>query len=225
MKNIHSRAIKIIYKGQSSYETNDAHSTADRALNALIEMVESGLIEPIYLHPQVSLEALEKLIKTHFKDDTEIEEGVMDGCYGSRTGKTFKGITVRVDASLFPESWTDPDLDNMTLINPIKRIENFGGKLIEDLDGDQFLEAIYKVFEYKSDNTYNWSGMYAAEMAFDVDFSIVGDGEFGCREGKTLLVAKFHYGGDPRGNYGSTYVFKFDSMEEIYSVFDLEIEE
>lgn len=212
MKNIHTVSIKVQYKGQSIYESNDAYGTADRALDGIIGMLENGNLTIVYLHPQVSLDELQTKLEKHFGNDVEVREGVSEGCYGARTGKTLNGLTCYFDADLLPAEWRDSDGD--LVVNPVHLIDQANGELVEGLSGDLILDALYEVMEYSSNNTYNYAGQTKEDpsFAFDMDYSVVESDK------KALLVVKFHHGGDVRGNYGNRMVFKFDSIEDIYSV-------
>lgn len=142
-----------------------------------------------------------------------VSEGVSGGCYGARDGKSYEGLTVYADASQFPERFLDSDGDE--IVNPYTLIENMGGELVEDLDGDIFSEACEDLgLVVSRNNSYNYAGHDSETPHFLVDF------DFATIEGKdkAFLVVKFHCGGDIRGNYTERVVFKFSSMDDIYSV-------
>lgn len=148
----------------------------------------------------------------------EVRDGVTGGCYGARDGSSCEGFTAWIDASELPEREIETFLDGtkQETVNIFKLIENFGGELIEDLDGDVFSDACEDLgLSVKRDNTYNYAGHSEGSPAFrvDADFSIIQNEE---NDGAVFLSIKFHCGGDIRGNYTDRVVFKFGSIDDVY---------
>lgn len=209
-------SLKVQYKGQSTWTENDAIPTAERALSSIVDCINAGQLNTLYIHPQVSSEHLTKLINDHFGDGVEARDGVSGGCYGARDGQEYKGLTLYIDATLCPDRFLDDDGDEV--VNIAKLIEAFGGELVEGLDGDTF-ESIAEDLGHTvgRDNTYNYAGHDSdtPHFLFDSDFAIVGTEN---DDAPYFLSIKFHCGGDVRGNYTSKVVYKFSSMDDVYSV-------
>lgn len=145
----------------------------------------------------------------------EVSDGVTGGCYGARDGSTYEGYTVWIDASALPErSLIDlGDGTKQELVNPFALIENFGGELVEDLDGDVFADACEDLgLKVSRNNTYNYAGHSDDSPAFlvDCDYAVIEGDD------KAFLSIKFHLGGDIRGNYTERVVYKFESIDDMY---------
>lgn len=150
----------------------------------------------------------------------EVREGVTGGCYGARDGSSYDGFTVWIDASQLPEReiMDFGDGSKQELVNPFSLIENCGGELIEDLDGDVFTDACEDLgLSVSQSNTYNYAGHGTGEPAFkvDMDFAVIHNKS---DNGSAFLSVKFHCGGDIRGNYTDRVVYKFDSIDDVYGV-------
>lgn len=144
-------------------------------------------------------------------------DGISGGCYGARNGSTYRGLTVYIDAVLFPERWLDGEDE---YVNIAVLLDEYATEL-EGLDADSFLDACEALgHEIKHDNTYNYLGHNSEDpIAFQgVDFKCVQTepGEYGCK----VVVVRFHCGGDIRGNYSSEKVYKFNDAEDFYTVFN-----
>lgn len=216
MKNLHTFSIDVLYKGQSRYESNDAHGTASRAVDAVITAIdETGNLAPIYIHPQVNLEEVQHLLRQQYgTEDIEFRDGVSEGCYGARTGNILKGFTMHIDASLLPTRGIDDEGDEW--VNPIALLEEVDVKHIPMSEEtlEDFLEA--SDFPSNQDNSYNW-GHSDDQPYFKCDFDFETFKVSDNNSEALYLVVKFHFGGDPRGNYGRRHMFKFESEEEVYS--------
>ena len=147
-----------------------------------------------------------------------VRNGITGGCYGARDGSSSEGYSVWIDASELPEREIDTDLDGKNpyeLVNIFKLIENYGGELVEDLDGDVFTESCEDLgLTVSRNNTYNYAGQDAETPSFkvDADFAVIEG------KGNAYLSIKFHCGGDIRGNYTDRVVYKFGSVDDIYGV-------
>lgn len=163
-------------------------------------------------------EALRKMLESV---GCEVRDGVTGGCYGSRDGSSSEGFTVWIDASQLSEReiMDFGDGSKQELVNPFSLIENFGGELVEDLDGDIFTEACENLgLSVSRNNTYNYAGHRDGEPAFkvDMDFAVIHNEN--SKSDAAYLSVKFHCGGDPRGNYTECVVFKFSSIDDIHGV-------
>ena len=147
----------------------------------------------------------------------EVRDGVTGGCYGSRDGSSSEGFTVWIDASELPEREYDKDLE-AEVVNIFSLISNYGGEIVEGLDGDVFEEACENLgLNVGKDNTYNYAGHDAETPVFlvDADFAVISSPN---GSGSAYLSIKFHCGGDIRGNYTDRVVFKFSSVDDIWGV-------
>ena len=210
-KGLHSVTIKLIQSRKG-----DSIPTAQRVADAVIQMVDSGDVNLIYVHPQVTLETVEVILKDHFKDSISFREGVPEGCYGASTGKTLNGRLLYIDACEFPDRWTTGKGDEYTeWFNPLVTMKDAGWKLIRMEDEEQvdkFMETLEELgLEMKCDNTYNQEGQSeTVTPLYTVDLKCI-------EQDKVLFVAAmFHHGGDPRGNYGSRYLFVCDGNDSFY---------
>jgi hypothetical protein len=164
----------------------------------------------IKISPNTKMQALAKKIESEF--DCSTRSGVLDGCYGSRSGAQFEGLTVWMHAKEATDRYLDDEYGEQ--VNPWHLL-NEHGKLLENVDGDAFMEMLDSSdVEYKSDNTYNYQHSNSDDAGFIFDFQFdsfqIGN--------KHFLAVMFHCGGDPRGNYTSKKIWQFDSEDELYSV-------
>ena len=165
----------------------------------------------IQVRKTTDFKALKLALKRKYKDQIEILNGVSGGCYGARDGKQYEGLTVWCSPDLFPERYLDDQGDE--IVNLHKIVNNYGA-LVEGLDGEKLLDIFEDLgIESKRDNTYNYMGHdeYSCNSMFDADFSIIET------EKTTILVIKWHCGGDIRGNYTDLEVYKFESIDDLYS--------
>lgn len=185
-------------------------TTIDQVLDALKNSISEGEIETIKIGCDIDLKLLEKQIKEDFEEDITVRTGCTDGCYGARTGRSSKGLTLYIEATLFPDRFIDWYYCD-EVVNIEALCQEYGTLL--DLDADQFEDTMEIVgVESKSDNTYNYMGHDSeTPMALcGADFSVYEiDDAF-------LVSIKFHCGGDVRGNYTSNVVYKFDNSDEFY---------
>lgn len=161
--------------------------------------------------PEIMLD-IKKYLTT---DGHTCRDGISGGCYGARDGSIHSGLTVYIDVSQITERFIDEDNDE--IVNPICLFEEFG-ELIENLDGDVFKEACESLgLSVKSDNTYNYLGQSSDDVQtlYDFQFDVI-ENEDNCDS--VFVVVMFHCGGDVRGNYTKKYVYKFESMDDVYSV-------
>jgi hypothetical protein len=212
-KGLHTVTIKV----QQS-KSMDAIPTAHRLVDAVIKMVDSGELEQLKVHTQDSLESMQRMLKEHFGDSVSFRDGVSQGCYGSTTGETFNGFTIYIDAIEFPERWEtkSEDGEHDEWHNPIASMQQAGWKLIQGIEEDG-IDSLFETLEdagvsIKHDNTYNQSGMSETVVPlYDVDFKVAEQSD-----DLWLVAAMFHHGGDPRGNYGSRYLFAVQGMDQFY---------
>jgi len=210
-KGLHSIEIKIIQSSKL-----DSIPTAHRVVDAVIKMVDSGNVTWLYAHPQDSLEKIQSLLKDHFGDSISFRSGCLDGCYGSNTGRDLSGVTCYIDAVEFPERYSETyNGEYSEFFNPVLTMQSAGWKLIKGIDEDG-IEALFEALDpdgklTKSDNTYNHAGNSETVSAmYDVNFDVIEDGKI------KLVAAKFHHGGDIRGNYGTKYLFAVNNDESLY---------
>lgn len=144
-------------------------------------------------------------------------DGADEGCYGANGNSTSAGFTVWVDANNLPERKIIDD-GKQEQVNIFKLIENFGGKLIEGLDGDRFSETCEALgLDVQYNNTYNYAGHSKDSPSFmiDADFAVIHNKD---KSDAAYLSIKFHRGGDIRGNYTERVVYKFDSIDDVFGV-------
>jgi len=183
--------------------------------------IEKGSRDWICLASPNTIEPLKLWLADYFKDTATIRDGVSNGCYGSTDGIIHEGITLYLDPLVFPERWIETEEDGsksegvniaMLLHNHAELVES------EDIESvENVLEALG--LEAKADNTYNYLGNSEDEPCTlqDVDFRAYS--KAGELEGATIVVLKFHCGGDPRGNYTQEYIYKFEDAWDFYTVF------
>lgn len=210
-KELHSVTIKLIQSCEG-----DSIPTAGRVADAVIKMVDSGDLNLVYVHPQVTLETVEVILKDYFKDSISFCEGVPEGCYGASTGKTLNGRLLYIDACEFPDRWTTGKGEEYTeWFNPLASMKDAGWKLIKLEDEekvDEFLETMEAMgCEIKCDNTYNQSGhSETVEPLYGVDFKRIEQGDI------LFVACMFHHGGDTRGNYGSRHLFVCNGNDSFF---------
>jgi len=144
-------------------------------------------------------------------EGVDVRDGVSGGCYGARDGNNYEGLTLWIDASILPERWID---EGDEIVNIRVLFDEYSQQTLS-IDGETFLDLMYESgVEIKSDNTYNYIGHNEEDVLplQHVDYSII---EF---EKSVVVVAKFHCGGDVRGNYTDYYVYGFSCIDDVYSV-------
>lgn len=209
-KGIHTVSIKL------NYTKNGPHQVD------AMKAIESLINDPSKFHSidvnngADSVFGIKKLLADKYGDLVTWRDGVTNGCYGSSTGGVTDGITVSIDATLFPERWdtiTD-DGEHDEWHNPLLSMKNAGWKRL-NLDEDQvesFIEELESMgCEVKHDNTYNQSGMSETVVPlYDFDFKVIE------QDSVWFVAVMFHHGGDPRGNYGARHLFVCNGMDSFY---------
>lgn len=195
------------------------------SLTKIVEAIDAFLAEPMNYRTlkigtqESGLDALKGYLEEKY--ECSVRDGVTGGCYGARDGSQFKGLTVWMHPKELVDRYiqTDSDGEKTEFVNPWYLLTE-NATLVEDLDGEAFdtwAEALG--VEYKSDNTYNFGtdfGSLRSEHAafmFDFQFSTIE-----LENGGALVSIMFHCGGDPRGNYTTKHVFKFNYLDDFYSV-------
>ena len=124
-----------------------------------------------------------------------------------------------------PTHWTDAWIDTPSLISatlgPEVELESLGVDPDEWLqagwDGEvPLIEAATGFVEQVRDNTYNGDNDLSADIVFSV-LTAPDEGDWIYPEGEALVVLNIHRGGDPRGNYGHTRIYRVDSMSDFLS--------
>lgn len=201
MSHVNCIALKI-------YQDETGTLTKKQVLSTINSYIETGIRpDKIIANPKVSLKGLSKSLESL---GHTVRNGISGGCYGSRDGKSYAGLTVWLDASQFPERFIDSDGDEV--VNIFALIEQYGGTLVEGLEGDAFVESCEGLgISVSRNNTYNYAGNGDSPyFLFNADFSIIYNDEK-----ISYLVIKFHCGGDIRGNYTATVVYKFESIDDL----------
>ena len=195
--------IKLIIKenGLDSFET----------INAAIQL---RLDEPldhyrtIEISPTLDLPSLTKKIEACL--DCTVRRGTTGGCYGMRDGSQSDGLTLWVDANELTSEYKSKEYGYVYNFHYLLK-EN--GELVENLEGDAFIQACEDLeLTVKMDNTYNHDNKFM----FDVQFTTIENEKQ--NDSKVFLVVMYHCGGDARGNYTNKQVWKFDSIDDVYSV-------
>lgn len=180
-----------------------------------IQLIETKIQNPLsYNTIEVGTASLPKLRK-HLAEtyNCSIQNSWLDGAYGMRTGGQTQGLQVWLSPEHLPERIVDEGCEYANFYHLL----NSHGELVEELDGDSFKDACEELgLKVKSDNTYNYSGdSRRVGYIFDVQFDLIQSAD---ENGPVYLACMFHCGGDPRGNYTSKQVWKFSSIDEVYSV-------
>lgn len=158
------------------------------------------------------------LLKAFGESSLDLSTGARQGCYGSSTGEIFPGFTLWLSPALLIERAVEPKSKyndkECEWVNLHALIEENGGELFEAItDAEKFEEFCEEVgLEVKRDNTYNWSGNSEVVYMFDADFAVIEG-----KDSTAFLSIKYHCGGDPRGNYTDKVVYKFNSIDDLYS--------
>lgn len=196
--------LKLIVNDDKGIQTKAIIPAIRKILNAPLDG------KTIYISPKTNLKLLAKKLQSEF--DCSTSDRVTEGCYGSRTGNSFEGLTVWMHAKEYTDRYIDSEYGEQ--VNPWHLLNEYG-KLLENVDGEAFMSMLDESdVEYKSDNTYNYSGNNSEDAGFIFDFQFdsfaIGN--------KHFLAVMFHCGGDPRGNYTSKKIWQFESEDDIYSV-------
>jgi hypothetical protein len=201
---MHNTEYKLIRDAKGLKQPNEVSA-------ALLKLIEKPGYRTIKVGPKVNLKTVVKQLESTGLD-ISVRNGVSGGCYGMRDGKSYEGMTLWLHPKDLPERVIDDEGDE--LVNIYKLIESNGGELIEGLDGEKFEEIAENLgHDVKGDNTYNYSGNSdAPQFMFDADYAVI-------ESDKTCFLSiKFHCGGDVRGNYTDKVVYKFESIDDLYSV-------
>lgn len=200
MNEIRPIELRIFKSDFSSVKNNEDIKNA-------LEKIYNGQSDSraIHVDKNLDLEALTEFLES---EGLTVSRGISEGCYGARTGKQLEGLTLWAPLENFNE-FLDVEYFQYC-INPLDSIYEYGGTLL-NYDSDfieNLLDFNYEVNGYnKSDNTYNYE-LENAYFLTDINFEIL---EY---ENATILCARFHCGGDIRGNYTGYYAFKFDSIDD-----------
>jgi hypothetical protein len=192
-----------------------------KGINTRRHSGRAQVVQQVLKGERVNIQYKSKILKKMLESvGCEVRDGVTGGCYGARDGSSSEGFTVWIDASELPdrEIMDYGDGTKQELVNIFSLIENYGGELIEDLDGDVFSDACEDLgLKVSRNNTYNYAGHDAETPAFkvDADFAVIENEDAG---GSVFLSIKFHCGGDIRGNYTDRVVYKFGSIDDLYGV-------
>jgi hypothetical protein len=193
MSHVHCIELKI-------YQDETGILTEKQVLSEIQSYIEKGKrSEKLVISPKVSLKGLTTAIEL-------LGHKVINGISG--------GCTVWLDALQFPSRFIDDNGDET--VNLFGLISDADGEFIWGMDGDMFVELIEDLgFNVSRNNTYNYGGNEETPFFLvNADFSIISNDE----KGKAFLVIKFHCGGDIRGNYTDTVVYRFESIDDIYTV-------
>jgi hypothetical protein len=193
--------------------------TIDQVLKALDKMFNEPMnYRTVVINSSIVLEDLKAAIAKKDDENISIIQGTTEGCYGMRTGKSQEGITLWCNPILLVERYVEVESDGTKTeyVNPYHLLHDHAEQLdSDDLDGEKFdlwLEALG--LDAKSDNTYNHGhNSEDASLMFDFQFSYIE-----LKDNTVLASIMFHCGGDPRGNYTSKHMFKFESIDDLYSV-------
>lgn len=192
------------------------HGTNEAGVLQKLFDIREGIVSDREIDYCRNLKELKMVLDAHYGgSQISIREGVTHGCYGSSTGERFEGLTLWLDSSLFPTRFIDSEGDE--IVNIEQLCDEYGE--LTEIDADQF-ETIAdqtKAFHYKADNTYNYLG-HDSDTPFDLchaDFALYSTCEDYSNE--VFVAIKFHHGGDPRGNYSERVLYRFDSIDEVYS--------
>lgn len=150
-------------------------------------------------------------------DDFTVRESVSGGCYGARDGKIYEGFTVYMHIKNFADRFVDSEGDE--IVNPWHLAPDYGTWALNDLD-DATADALIDSYEalgltVKHDNTYNFNGHSKDEPTFLVHFDFKVITNETQDYGPCFILAKFHEGGDIRGNYGAWHLIKFESQDDV----------
>lgn len=194
---------------------SSTNTTIESIIDAFSSMLNTGNRYSIEFNSVLNEDEIKSALIKSFGDDISIQDSVYDGCYGSSAGKSLDGFKVYIDSSLFETRFIDEDFDEV--IN-IEQLCNEHGTLL-DIDADDHRESMESMgIEGKSDNTYNYLGhdSYTPSTLCDANFEMFQTSE----DEPVTIIVKFHCGGDPRGNYTSEVVYKFDDIYAAYEAFN-----
>lgn len=196
------------------------------ALN-VFELIDQKLESPlsyntIAISKAIDLEDLTK--KLNEKYDVSVRSGTTDGCYGARTGRSSEGLTLWMHASSFTDRYIDSEYGEQ--VNPWHLLEEYGQQ-VNDFESEEEIARFSTHCEelglsVKSDNTYNYATDYGSENSdcagfmYDFQFDVIQNENN--HKAPVYMAVMFHCGGDPRGNYTSKKIWKFDSIDEVHSV-------
>lgn len=205
--------IKLIQAYDVTTESK-AFTSFDEIIASINLLLESMSGKTVYINNISHSMAVEIAAKY----DAELRNGVSGGCYGARDGKQYDGFTLWLPldhAQRYVETY-EGDCDPIVILNPLHQIESYGGELLdlseEEIEG--FLNVGEEIgLDIHHDNTYNHE-FDGCGYITDFDFKTIGDYE----NNKNILIAKFHCGGDIRGNYTRWFAFKFDNTDDLYSI-------
>lgn len=193
-----------------------------KSLKDSITEIESFLISSLASHI-VSVSSRNKAKLQSYLESTydcSVREGVTNGCYGSSTGEVTKGLTVYFHAKELVDRYVDVDYGEQ--VNPWDLFITYG-VICENINAEGFAKIAEELgLSIKSDNTYNYATDFGGENSenagfmFDFQFDVIENQNDS--DASIIVCVMFHCGGDPRGNYTNKMAFKFDSIDELYSV-------
>jgi hypothetical protein len=207
--------LKLIFDSESKNFATDAVIWIESILNAPLQY------RTFTVNPSAAEELRTCLPE---KYDLNLREGVSDGCFGARTGKSFEGLTLWMHAASLVDRYIDSDYGEQ--VNPWDLLEE-NGQRVESFESEEEIERFCENAEalglrVVSDNTYNYATDYGGENSdcagfmYDFQFDLIENESKG--KSCVFLCVMFHCGGDPRGNYTSKKVWKFDSIDDVCSV-------
>ena len=201
-------------------------SESKNSLPDVIQWIENKLSNPLSYNTFTANNTYRDDIKKFVaeKYDVSIRDGVTEGCYGARTGKGSEGLTLWMHASSYIDRYIDSEYGEQ--VNPWELLEE-NGTQVNDFESEEEIERFASHCEelglkVKSDNTYNFATDFGSESSdyagfmFDFQFDIIENEDN--HEAPVYMAVMFHCGGDPRGNYTSKKIWRFDSMDDVHNV-------
>jgi len=196
-----------------------------KEVDVILGAFRSILDQPMQYHtinisPKINISTLKDALKAEYKSDIELREGVTGGCYGARDGSYSEGFTVWVDADLLVDRCLDGEGEDQREYANVSQLLKENATLVEDATDPDWLEefASNLGLVVKSDNSYNYAGNGGKETCgfiFDFQFTTFKSED---ESGVCYMSVMYHCGGDPRGNYTSKQLWKFASVDDLYSV-------
>lgn len=209
MKTTDIKCIEIKLIIPESTDGKTILNTGAEIESALNKVWNSDSCRTLYISKFIDESVIESICK---KYEIEMRKGVSGGCYGARTGRSHKGYTLWCPLDLMGE-YLNTEYNEFA-VNPLFEIDNYGGELLDLTDEqiENFFEVAYQAdIDLKYDNSYNY-GHSLEGCYFIADFDLkTHETDNFC-----ILFAKFHCGGDIRGNYTNWFAFRFDSIDDLH---------
>lgn len=197
---------------------NPKYITLSQVIDGVMALTQAPMgCRTLLISHSIDLDDLTKKLHEFF--ECSVRGSITDGCYGMRPGTSSKGLTVFMHPKELTDRYikTEDDGTKTEFVNPWHLFEENAN--LTELDGEVFEDwADALGVEYKSDNTYNYSSDFGslksenAAFMFDFQFSVIE------LDKGALVSVMFHCGGDPRGNYTPKVVYKFNYIDDLYSV-------